>query len=510
MRIAQLTVLRNIIFFKIKKISEGDYTLEFTYGTDQQRIKTVLKLNDVPIKTKYFIGGYEYEIYHAENNRTRELCYFGADYFTGIYVKDSRENENKLYYVYKDHLGSFDRIANEAGDLIEIQSFDAWGNRRDLHNWQQHDTKSHLFDRGFTGHEHLDHFKIINMNGRLYDPVIARFFSADPYVQAPDFSQNYNRYSYCFNNPLSYTDHSGEFITWSLGTSGLSIGINLTPIGIPLGAGVNIGWGNGGGSAGIYGEIGYRVGGTGFGSGITASQSLDYSFRNESWSTSTSVGVYASLGVFNAGGNISYTYGNQGEWNWGISGGVNFFGYDDWGLGLNIGYGSGGLTLGLGGYYNPWAWKNNPTYEPDEWNDFAKGFDKRFDNNCYTYAIDEERKWHKNPGDIKEKRLQPKEITLDKVVEYAISDGRIKKPNFLNKLGFGKRDYYSILVNVQNEHDYHFYRQDKGGTWSAKNGNGSGGYIYQAKDANGKIVRNPMNISVPYQNGVMLLWKKVR
>jgi hypothetical protein len=37
------------------------------------------------------------------------------------------------------------------------------------------------------------------------------FTSPDSYVQAPDLSQNLNRYSYCVNNPLIYTDPTGEF-----------------------------------------------------------------------------------------------------------------------------------------------------------------------------------------------------------------------------------------------------------------------------------------------------------
>lgn len=50
------------------------------------------------------------------------------------------------------------------------------------------------------------------MNGRLYDPLVGRFLNVDPFVQMPDGTQNYNRYSYCLNNPLKYTDPEGEII----------------------------------------------------------------------------------------------------------------------------------------------------------------------------------------------------------------------------------------------------------------------------------------------------------
>jgi RHS repeat-associated protein len=69
------------------------------------------------------------------------------------------------------------------------------------------------FDRGYTGHENLEMFGLINMNARMYNPALGRFLSADPYVQIPDFSQTYNRYSYANNNPMIYTDPSGE-VAW--------------------------------------------------------------------------------------------------------------------------------------------------------------------------------------------------------------------------------------------------------------------------------------------------------
>ena len=47
------------------------------------------------------------------------------------------------------------------------------------------------------------------MNGRIFDPVLGRMLSPDNFVQSPNFTQSYNRYSYCSNNPLKYIDPSG-------------------------------------------------------------------------------------------------------------------------------------------------------------------------------------------------------------------------------------------------------------------------------------------------------------
>jgi len=64
-------------------------------------------------------------------------------------------------------------------------------------------------DRGFTDHEALSRTGFIHMNGRVYDPRIGRFTSADPIMQRPFDSSSYNRYAYVGNNPLSAVDPSG-------------------------------------------------------------------------------------------------------------------------------------------------------------------------------------------------------------------------------------------------------------------------------------------------------------
>lgn len=89
-------------------------------------------------------------------------------------------------------------------------SFDPFGKRRNSNDWTYNNVPlTFKFDRGYTGHEHLDEFDLINMNGRCYDPSLARFISPDPFVQDFSSTQNLNRYSYALNNPLIFTDPSG-------------------------------------------------------------------------------------------------------------------------------------------------------------------------------------------------------------------------------------------------------------------------------------------------------------
>ena len=59
------------------------------------------------------------------------------------------------------------------------------------------------------------------MNGRLYDAKLGRFLAPDNFVQSVFNTQSYNRYGYVLNNPLMYSDPSGEFIITALIVSGV-------------------------------------------------------------------------------------------------------------------------------------------------------------------------------------------------------------------------------------------------------------------------------------------------
>jgi RHS repeat-associated protein len=191
-------------------IKEGDYQLELLYSHDRSRKKTTLKQNNQTKQTTYFSGGYEKQV--DTQNNTTELHYLNN--INTIVVKQN--NQYKYYFTYKDHLGTIVAITDINGNVVEEFNYDAWGLKRNPNNWtyELDTTPSTLtwFKRGYTGHEHLDEFGLINMNSRLYDPQIGRMLSPDNYIQSAGYSQNYNRYSYVWNNPMKFTDPSGDFV----------------------------------------------------------------------------------------------------------------------------------------------------------------------------------------------------------------------------------------------------------------------------------------------------------
>ena len=203
-------------FNKIKTIKQHEplpdsthyYKEEFYYGPGNRRKKTVLYHDTILLKTKFYIGS-DYEIEKDASGHQRKLHYlYAGDGLFAIFVQN--EGTDSMYYIHKDYLGSYQTITDAGGHVVERLSFDPWGRRRNAQDWSFNNVpSSYLFDRGFTGHEHMAHFSLINMNGRVYDPVLGSFLSPDPFVQGPSNPQNYNRYAYSLNNPLKYTDPSG-------------------------------------------------------------------------------------------------------------------------------------------------------------------------------------------------------------------------------------------------------------------------------------------------------------
>ncbi len=130
-------------------------------------------------------------------------------------------------------------LTNAGGDVACRQAFDPWGRRRNPANLTINDNAlpaGYSWLRGFTGHEHLPQFKLINMNARLYDPLLGRMLSPDNYVTDASNPMAYNLYSYANNNPISYVDPDGNFIF-----TALALIIPGAQVFLPIAIGADIG-----------------------------------------------------------------------------------------------------------------------------------------------------------------------------------------------------------------------------------------------------------------------------
>lgn len=141
------------------------------------------------------------------------VTYIGGDGYSSSVVLKSDGATQEYLYLHRDYQGSIVAITDHSGNVVEKRLYDAWGDVLQIQDGQGNSLAAFsILDRGYTGHEHLQSVGLINMNGRLYDPKLHRFIQPDNFVQDPSNTQNFNRYGYVLNNPLKYTDPSGEFI----------------------------------------------------------------------------------------------------------------------------------------------------------------------------------------------------------------------------------------------------------------------------------------------------------
>lgn len=200
--------------------------IDFGYNTQQQRSVMYYGSSDEdktlrPYRRYYSADGSMEIDYDITNNEVIFTTYIGGDaYSAPIIVRNDGSDESHCHYFYlhRDYLGSILAISNEFSQVEEQRLFGAWGNILKVKDYNGNiSDELRFFDRGYTGHEHLESVGLIHMNGRLYDPIVRRFLQPDNFVQDPYNTQNYNRYSYVLNNPLKYTDINGE--EYGLGTA---------------------------------------------------------------------------------------------------------------------------------------------------------------------------------------------------------------------------------------------------------------------------------------------------
>ena len=220
--------------------------MAFTYDASHERVRVVLTNdsqskydNESTIEKRYYLGG-RYELVEitvsdpqakGESSTTtrKERLYLGGDAYSApvVAIRTTNSGTGTYYNIGRDIQGSITHIATMSGTLVAEYSYDPWGRLRNPSTHSLYDvlsTPDLMLSRGYTGHEYIPGAGLYNANARLYDPLLGCFLSPDPYIQAPDFTQSFNRYAYALNNPLKYSDESGEFVVTTTIVIGCIIG----------------------------------------------------------------------------------------------------------------------------------------------------------------------------------------------------------------------------------------------------------------------------------------------
>lgn len=116
-------------------------------------------------------------------------------------------------YIHKDHLGSSTVITNVNGVRVNPENIDYFP-----YGLEKNETKQAVSENyRFTDQEYDRGTGLYNYDARLYDPVIGMFVTADSMLPNIYDPQQLNRYAYCRNNPLKYTDPSGHVLEYAAG-----------------------------------------------------------------------------------------------------------------------------------------------------------------------------------------------------------------------------------------------------------------------------------------------------
>ncbi len=212
-------------------ITTGDITTQFEYSADEDRVVR----RDPGVGTRYFAGAF-YQRFADPNGTTQDERFrlYADSRLIGEIVRKSGTDQTLFFHT--DHLGSVDTITNDQDSSVQHQEYDPFG--------KETLTPSMPVTRvGFTGQDHDRDLGLIDMHGRIYDPLAGRFLTADPLLQG------LNHYSYVQNDPINLTDPSGLFTLNGDAASGVYDFGDVDPVTVPRPSAV------GGGNFGSFGDI---------------------------------------------------------------------------------------------------------------------------------------------------------------------------------------------------------------------------------------------------------------
>ncbi len=234
----------NNLSWDIRRLT-GYGSNSFSYDSEGNRI------GKNSIKYVYEDGKLRLEDRQDQNSNYKFNYIYGVDGIIGFYTDDLSRNENneaiEEYYFYQK---------NQQGDVVELirysparedvqleatYVYDAWGNHKVLNPDGTENTNPSFIGNinpiRYRSYYYDVETGLYYLKTRYYDPRVCRFISQDDtdYLD-PSMISGMNLYAYCLNNPVMYSDPSGNFVISSFL---ISIAIGFA-IGAVIGGGFEV------------------------------------------------------------------------------------------------------------------------------------------------------------------------------------------------------------------------------------------------------------------------------
>ena len=184
------------------KASKIDYagieaaTVSFVYepnGDRAAKSKYTFKTSSLKDWNHYVSPGYMVD-------RFAKIKYFSA----GARKIAKMDGNGNVVWFSHDHLGSTTMVTNAAGGKLESTEYAPFGAIR------QGSSALVNTDYMYTGQEYDREEMLYYYRSRLYDPAIGRFMTPDAVIPDLFGPKALHPYSYVGNNPLRYTDPTGQ------------------------------------------------------------------------------------------------------------------------------------------------------------------------------------------------------------------------------------------------------------------------------------------------------------
>ncbi len=257
-------------------ITTNSEEIKFEYNSSNQRI-----LKSTTALSKLYLHGLSSNPLVEKISRD-SLSGYEVTYVYGSTGLIGFIKENIFYLVVSDRQGSTRALINPEGTLEQAYTYLPFGGFMDVPG-ETDEAMPYLY----TSQEWDNETKLYNYKARFYDPQMGRFFSTDA---AGEFA---SPYIYCGNNPIMFTDPSGNM------SGGAIFGIAVGVTAIAVGIGVTVATAGAGASVAIGGALaaGALIGGGSSSVGYSAGAGDDW--NPAAWAGSTIVG--AGIGAASAG-----------------------------------------------------------------------------------------------------------------------------------------------------------------------------------------------------------------